>query len=227
MVTDLDQARRRRRLKQALDSIRIDLAITWSPRSTEELASPWTVTAYLDNFEALDENLSGYEPEPIFWMNGWLFSVVSRNVTMAYALDAVDADTEVFVSLTDSDGDLEEEYQRGNGSHLVAVDRASLAREWRGMGGLGLYLAGSAFVLLSDYAACIALHPVPFELNGRDVSDDEYARATERLTELWSTLSAEPAPGGNLVIDTSLAGLEKAVDALYARLSGSTRPSDR
>ncbi|MDR7381198.1 hypothetical protein [Promicromonospora iranensis] len=231
MVTDLDRARRRRRLKRALDSITFNLTITWTPRSPDELATPWTVTAYLDDFEALDEGTSAYEPDPIFWMNGWLFPVLPHGITMAYALDAVDADTEVFVPLTDSAGELAGEYQNGTGSHLVAVDKVRLERQWRGMGGLGIYLAGSAFLLLSDYAICIALHPKPFELlegrEERDLSQEEYARATKKLTRLWSTLSAEPAPGKNLVIGPSLIGLCNAVDGLHARLSGSKQPLER
>ncbi|WP_454859573.1 hypothetical protein [Promicromonospora soli] len=79
---------------------------------------------------------------------------------MASALDESSADAEVFVSLTGADG----HYRTGFGSHLVAVTHAALAPQWRGIGGLGRYLTGSALLLICDFATCIALHLSPFDL---------------------------------------------------------------
>ncbi|MCF4123039.1 hypothetical protein L1785_18850 [Antribacter sp. KLBMP9083] len=210
----------RQRLRQGLDWLEFDLRVTHVPRHAEFPVSSWTVTADLDDFDEDGESAA----ETIFWMDGWLFPVLPLGTRMFDALDATAADAEVFAPLTDSTGRLAEKYQPGFGSHLVITNHAKLAPEWRGMGGLGRYLAGSAFLLLSDFATCIALHPSPFELREKredDVPDHEWEAGIRKLTELWMSLGAEPAPGGNLVIDPTLIHLQNAVDQLYKNLSAS------
>lgn len=93
---------------------------------------------------------------------------------------------------------------------------------WRGMGGLGRYLAGSGLLMLTDLATCIALRPSPFELHAMyadEVPQAVWAAGVQKLTDLWCSLGAEPARGGNLVIDPTLVHLQEAVDRLYAGLS--------
>jgi hypothetical protein len=46
-------------------------------------------------------------------------------------------------------------YADGLGEHLVIANMARLAHAWRGMGGVGRFLAGSVFLMLRDMAACI------------------------------------------------------------------------
>ena len=211
------------RLRKELEWVQLDLQLTQTPRSPEDEPSPWTVTAALPY--PLDDERADREPETIFWMDGWLFPV-SLGAEMASILDATSGDAEVFVSLTDASGALDAMYETGSGSNLIAVNHVTLAPEWRGMGGLGRYLTGSALLLMSDLAACIALHPSPFELrdkhNGK-VPRPEWQAGVEKLTELWRTIGAEPAPGDNLVIDPVLIHLEQAVDRLYQSLSAGRR----
>jgi hypothetical protein len=158
----------------------------------------------------------------IFTMNGWLFPVYELGGGMAEALDAIDADSEVYVSLTDDTGELRDEYQTGFGPHFVAVDRAALARTWRGVGGLGRYVAGSGLLMLRDLATCIALHPSPFELHEKhdgEVPEAEWTAGVRKLTDLWLSLGGDAAPGGNIVFDPTLVHLPEAVDRLYESLS--------
>jgi hypothetical protein len=201
-----------------LDAITFDLNLSgtlWSGKLEESI---WKAEA---SVSSPDEDAGEEDRETIFRIDGWLFPL-HLGTNMAMHLDAAHVDSEVFVPLTDSHGRLRDKYAHGLGEHLVIANMARLAPAWRGMGGVGRYLAGSVFLMLRDMAACIAMHPSPYELTEHyglgNVPDDEWDSSKERLTKLWRTLGARSAPGGNLVIDPSLIHLDRAVERLGRKL---------
>lgn len=201
---------------ERLDPVLFDLSVGVGLWSGEFEHSTWRMRASLLAPEgAEDENAR----EQIFTMDGWMFPV-SLGGRLAGLLDD-NADSAEFLPLADEFG-LLAEYESGVGSQLVIANRARLEPRWRGLGGVGRYLAGMGFLMLRDWATCIALHPAPFELKKKygdgEVPDEEWKAGTTRLTKLWRTLGCETAPGGNLVLDPSLNRLDKAVARLAKKL---------
>ncbi|CAL9279030.1 hypothetical protein [Streptomyces sp. SudanB52_2052] len=75
------------------------------------------------------------------------------------------------------------------GEDLLVLDKAELVEGWRGFG-LGPMIAPDALRRLAPGCRAVMVHPAPIDTTG--MSKDEWARARDRLRELWSTLGFVP-----------------------------------
>ncbi len=82
-----------------------------------------------------------------------------------------------------------EEFTEVWGEDLLVLDKAALVEGWRGFG-LGPMIAANALRRLAPGCRAVMVHPAPIDTTG--MSKDEWARARDRLRELWSTLGFVP-----------------------------------
>lgn len=156
----------------------------------------------------------GDTTDTIFRVDGWKFDLFTSHDLVGW-LDEVDADTAVFAPLVTGAGLVDELYETG--SQLLIVNRVWLDPAWRGHGRVGLFLAGLGIKHLWGDAACVALHPSPFELMNRypngEVPTDEWKVGVRRLTTLWQELGFKPLHG-NMVLDPTRLDLDRALARL-------------
>ncbi|MCJ0907328.1 hypothetical protein [Rhodococcus sp. ARC_M6] len=161
------------------------------------------------------------QEELALWMDGWTFTL-GAGVDLAGELDAISADTAVFIPLVDGDRLTDDVELEGFGSRLVLINRVSLEPAWRGCGGVGRYLTGVAIRHLDHGAACVALHASPFELRdrypGEDVPADEWEAGAAALGALWQTLGFRRHTGHLFVLDPAEVTLDHAVAGFKTRL---------
>lgn len=147
-------------------------------------------------------------------MDGWTFTL-GAGVDLADELDAISADTAVFIPLVDGDSLTDDVERQGFGSRLVLINHVSLEPAWRGRGGVGRYLTGMAIRHIDHDAACVALHASPFELRNsygdEDVPPDECEAGAAALGELWQTLGFRRHTGHLFVLDPAEITLDHAV----------------
>ncbi|WP_213571519.1 hypothetical protein [Rhodococcus sp. USK13] len=155
------------------------------------------------------------------WMDGWTFKL-GEGLDLALELDAVSADTAVFMPLVDGDGLADTVDGDLFGTRLVLINHVFLDHALRGHGGVGRYLTGLAIPRLDSAAACVALHASPFELrkrySNRDVPVDEWEAGAMALGKLWQSLGFKHHSGHLYVLDPSTLALDEAVDELKYRL---------
>ncbi|MGW0338086.1 hypothetical protein ACWD0J_40980 [Streptomyces sp. NPDC003011] len=75
------------------------------------------------------------------------------------------------------------------GEDLLVLDKVELVEGWRGFG-LGPMIAADALRRLAPGCRAVMVHPAPIDATG--MSKDEWARARDRLRELWATLGFVP-----------------------------------
>ncbi|PCG87107.1 hypothetical protein CIB93_04470 [Streptomyces sp. WZ.A104] len=82
-----------------------------------------------------------------------------------------------------------EELTEAWGEDLLVLDKAELDEGWRGFG-LGPMIAADALRRLAPGCRAVMVHPAPIDATG--MSKDEWARARDRLRELWATVGFVP-----------------------------------
>ncbi|MGR6967015.1 hypothetical protein ACU610_21375 [Geodermatophilus sp. URMC 61] len=75
----------------------------------------------------------------------------------------------------------------GIGSRVVLLDRALLAREWRGLGGAGRLLIARMLQWLMPGAMLVVTQPAPFELSN-SVDNTTYAAGLQQVRGVWRSL---------------------------------------
>lgn len=168
------------------------------------------------------------DASPLLTINGYTLTTCTGQ-DLATVVDEISGNTAAFAQLFDGDGivpEVEDELSSGLGDRVVIVDKVWLDPQWRGRGGVGLYLAGIALRTHFAGAVCMLLKPAPYELKRRGEEPDPelWAAGVERLTRLWGELGFEPSPidPGLLVLDPGLTKLDDAVKTLASRIGVSS-----
>lgn len=196
-----------------LDALVINVSSRAKFWGGEQSEVSWNLTIDVESEDEDDDH------GPVFWMDGWTFHLMV-NRDLRDWLDEVDADTEVFSSIVTSDGLIDELHDVA-GANLLLINHVWVDPRWRGRGGVGLFLTGIGIKQLWADAACVALHPSPYELrrqypNG-EVPEDVWQAGVARLTTLWQDLGFWPL-NGNLVLDPTLNDLDRALERLATNL---------
>ncbi|WP_454778726.1 hypothetical protein [Georgenia muralis] len=164
-------------------------------------------------------------PKLVFWMDGWTFRLYEGG-DLGDELDALSADTEVFVPLVQGDEVSQlvsdELHFAPLGDRLVLINHVRLAPELRGRGGIGRYLTGLAIRELEGGAALVALHASPFELRQEfdegSVPEDVWEAGAEALGPVWESVGFQRLDGHLYVLDPATTAMENAMTALQARI---------
>lgn len=192
----------------ALENLEVSFD-SWS-RSDDGDFGPehWRLTVSVD--------LDADQPEStaVLRMDGWTYPL-SAGMDLSGELDGYDPDAAVFVPLVEGDDLADDLDVEGFGSRLVLINRVSLAREWRGLGGVGRYLTGLAISRIIHDAACVALHASPFELPAQypdsEVPGEEWENGAVKLGRLWESLGFSRHSGHLYVLDPNTVTLDQKI----------------
>ncbi|HLR94907.1 MAG TPA: hypothetical protein VK053_10300 [Jiangellaceae bacterium] len=205
---------------QLVDLDFIELSINTRVQYEGGQPGPQAWSVYVETHDQEDERIE------VFWMDGWSFRLGAGSY-LAGELDALSADTAVFVPLVDGD-DLSQRVVDDLdlaplGDRLLLINHVRLDPSLRGRGGIGRYLTGLAIRELDQSAALVALHASPFELRQQfedgDVPDDVWEAGAQALAPVWESLGFQRLGGHLFALDPATTVLDRAMTALRARLS--------
>lgn len=200
-----------------LGSIRLAIDTTVEFEGGRPGPQQWHVSVQTHDYED--------NPKLALWMDGWTFRLYEGR-DLAGELDALSADTEVFVPLVHGDDIsqlvVDELDLAPLGDRLVLINHVRLAPELRGRGGIGRYLTGLAIRELKGGAALVALHASPFELRQEyddgNVPEDIWEARAEALGPVWESLGFQRLDGHLYVLDPTMAAMDDAITAFHARI---------
>ena len=121
--------------------------------------------------------------------------------------------------------DLENMLQIPLGEHVVIAERVRVAPAWRGLGGVGRYLASRLFRQMCCDPVLVATQPFPLDITRDDQGDtDETALkpALRQIQRTWKSIGFRPYKGDIWILDPSDSKHERAITRLEQRL-GLTR----
>jgi hypothetical protein len=148
------------------------------------------------------------------------------------SLDANSQELEAYGCLFDLGGgglhpDLEHMLQAPFGEHVVIAERVRVAPAWRGLGGVGRYLAGRLFRQMCCDPVVVATQPFPLDVtrDDRGNTDDAAMKpAVKQVRRTWKSIGFQPYKGDIWILDPSAGRHEQAMTKLEQRLSLTRSP---
>jgi len=164
-------------------------------------------------------------PTGVFWMGGWTFRLGAGHY-LAGELDALSADTAVFIPLVEGDDVSQRLVDELDlvplGDGLVLINHVRLDPEMRGRGGIAATSPAWRSANCPQARRSWRSTPPPFELRQEfddgNVPDDVWEAGAEALGPVWESLGFDRFEGHLYVLDPTRTALDDAMTALRRRL---------